>query len=113
MARFAFPLGSMVQRRLDGPVGWVYKHVGIYVGDGQVIHVFGPDKKQRGARIMMSTLEEFGRGHRVTVRAAPKCREHGEAVARKARALWGDPGNKYDGRYSAFLNNCEDFAREC
>ena len=109
-----FRKGSMIQRRLDGLWGFLgLKHIGIYVGDGRVIHFSGTRKKEKDARIVKSSLAEFARGGRVSCRAAPKNDAHAAAVCRRAEEYYSHGSNGFDGKYSLAFRNCEDFAVRC
>ena len=41
-----FEPGSILKRRLGGWYGQVYYHMGVYVGDGMVVHFNGEKQKQ-------------------------------------------------------------------
>ncbi|EDN68357.1 hypothetical protein BGP_3218 [Beggiatoa sp. PS] len=111
------PIGSMIQRRLDG-FYFLYKHVGIYIGDKdeefkEVIHFFGTSKKDKTAEIKNSTIEDFRKGKKVTIRQEPKNTIHGKAVCDEAKRICRDPDNKFNNKYDFVFENCEDFAVHC
>lgn len=108
-----FPLGSIIKRRLDSFWGLFYCHMGIYVGDDEVIHFCGMKKKQRGARVRRDSLKEFADGQEVLLHEAPESDSHGRAVCRAAEHLYRHRHNGFDGRYEFAWNNCEDFCVAC
>ena len=91
----------------------LYRHYGVYAGDGMVIHYaskdgdFGPD-----VRVRETELERFsGEGkHRLALYTVngtgTECFSPEETVAR-ARSRLGEK------RYSLVFNNCEHFAMWC
>jgi hypothetical protein len=81
------------------------RHDGIYLGDGQVIHMAStPGQGKRGARVQVSTLSEFASGQPVTIRpyANP---DDPEVIIRRAMSRLGEGG------YNLAFNNCQHFAR--
>ena len=80
---------------------WGYRHHGIYVGNGRVIHYAGFKGLLRRGPVEEISLEEFAGGHGFTVGAAAP-----GAVAR-ARSRLGED------RYRFLSNNCEHFAEWC
>jgi hypothetical protein len=82
-----------------------YRHYGIYVGGGRVIHYAGRIRYPKG-RVEEISLEEFG-GHRpVQIGVAPDCAVASEVV-RRARSRLGEC------RYDLLRNNCEHFSNWC
>lgn len=82
-------------------------HDGIYLGNGQVIHLCGtPDTGKAGALVRTDTLEVFAAGRPVTVR--PYAGNHDpEAIIDRAVSRFGL------GNYHLICNNCQHFARWC
>jgi hypothetical protein len=112
----AFAPGSVVKRPIAGIFGlWgLFKHVGVFVGNGQVVHFAGlPGSGAGGASIVQTSLKEFADGQRVTLYAAPRNKEHAAAIIREARRLLYVQENTFNGRYDLALNNCEDFTKHC
>lgn len=79
-------------------------HDGIYLGDGQVIHMVGQGK--RNAHVQIGTLEAFAAGRPVTVRHYSGERDP-DAIIDRAMSKLGDGG------YNLVFNNCQHFARWC
>jgi hypothetical protein len=82
-----------------------YKHYGIYVGGGRVIHYAGRIRYPRG-RVEEISLEEFGGHHPVQVEVATDCAVAADIV-RRARSRVGEC------RYDLLRNNCEHFCNWC
>ena len=82
-------------------------HDGIYLGNGEVIHLTGAaDGGKAGARVRMDTLAVFAAGRPVTVR--PYAGDHDpDAIIARAMSRLGDGG------YHLIFNNCQHFARWC
>ena len=83
-----------------------YKHHGIYMGDGKVIHVSGSVREKVSPEVRESDLSLFLKG-----KAPKKMQYHKRLPAsetiRTAKKLLRD------GSYSMVLNNCEHFAAYC
>ena len=83
-----------------------YKHHGIYMGDGKVIHVSGSVREKVSPEVRESDLSLFLKG-----KAPKKVTYHTRLPAsetiRTAKKLLRD------GSYSMVLNNCEHFAAYC
>lgn len=96
-----------VKRRLAGPV--CYRHHGIDVGDGTVIHA-RPDDPARlfgGGRVVRTSLEEFANGESIeVVNDLPAMFPPEEIVARAMRHV------NREG-YCPVIDNCEHFATWC
>ncbi len=82
-------------------------HDGIYLGNGYVIHLTGPDGAGKaGAHVRIDTLAVFAVGRPVTVR--PYADNHDpDAVIARAMSKLGQGG------YHLIFNNCQHFARWC
>jgi hypothetical protein len=82
-------------------------HDGIYLGNGDVIHLTGaPDGGKAGARVRIDTLAVFAADRPVTVR--PYVGDHDpDAIIARAMSRLGDGG------YHLIFNNCQHFARWC
>jgi len=108
------PIGSMIQRRLDG-IYFLYKHVGIYIGGEDVIHFSGTYKKNKAVKIDKTTLKGFAgpKRKKVSIRQKPKNTIHGKAVCDEAKRIYRDPNNKFNNNYNFVFKNCEDFAVHC
>ena len=106
------PAGSIIKRDLDGVPGVVYAHVGIYVGDGRVIHFDGEAFGDRDGRVREVSLPQFTKGRPHKVSAEPRSEQHGAAVVGEARRILGNPSTWND-TYNFAFRNCEDFAQHC
>jgi len=97
-----------VERRFLGGVV-AYRHLGIDLGDGTVVHA-RPDDFGRpfgGGRVVCTTLEEFADGSEVMVVTQPPAVHDPEDIARRAEAHVGRDG------YCPMVANCEHFATWC
>lgn len=96
-----------VKRRLAGPV--CYRHHGIDVGDGTVIHA-RPDDPARlfgGGRVVRTSLEEFAAGEPIdVVDDPPAAFPPAEIVARAMQHVDREG-------YCPVVDNCEHFATWC
>lgn len=104
--------GSIIKRDLDGAAGVLYSHVGIFVGEGKVIHFDGEAFGDRDVRVREVSLPQFSKGRLHKVSAEPRSQKHGAAVVAEARRLLGDPST-WNGTYNFAFRNCEDFAQHC
>jgi hypothetical protein len=91
--------------RADRPGG--YHHDGIYLGNGQVVHLTSiPGRGKAGARVRIDPLEVFASGSPVAVR--PYAGNHDpDAIIARALSQLGE------GDYHLLFNNCQHFARWC
>jgi hypothetical protein len=107
-----FKAGSIIQRPLTDSFGHVYKHIGIFVSEDEVIHFNGTQKGDRDAVVKSESLVDFAAGCDVTVKACPCDDDHAFAVVQEAqRQITLE--NDYDRKYSFVRKNCEDFAVHC
>ena len=83
-----------------------YRHHGIYVGDGLVIHYAGWVRYSRGL-IEAVTVRDFAGGCPVHVGRVPAESMHGEDIVRRARSRLGERC------YDVLRNNCEHFCNWC
>jgi HRAS-like suppressor 3 len=83
-----------------------YRHHGIYLGEGPVVHYAGLILHPHGL-IEAVPLRSFVGKSRVHVGRAPAGSLHGEAIVRRARSRLGEC------RYAIFTNNCEHFCTWC
>jgi hypothetical protein len=84
----------------------VYRHHGIYAGDGRVIHYAGWIRGRRGL-IEEVALEEFTEGREFKVNLNPPDPLNGYDVVRRARSRLGERC------YDLLENNCEHFCTWC
>jgi hypothetical protein len=84
-----------------------YKHHGIYVGSGKVVHYGGLARGLRSAPIEEVSLEQFAAGQPVWLRRSPSSSRDGDEIIRRARARVGE------NRYHVLTNNCEHFCQWC
>lgn len=97
-----------VERRFLGSLV-AYRHIGIDLGDGTVVHA-RPDDFRRpfgGGRVVRTSLEEFAGGGEVLAVTQPPAVHAPEDVARRAEACVGRDG------YCPVVANCEHFATWC
>jgi hypothetical protein len=96
------PLGAhlVVERR-------GYRHHGIHVGDGRVIHYAGLSRPWRRGPVEEVSLDCFAHGRPVFVQPSPDARYHGAEVVGRARSRLGED------RYRITTNNCEHFCEWC
>ena len=97
-----------VERRFLGGLV-AYRHLGIDLGDGTVVHA-RPDDFQRpfgGGRVVQTSLEEFAGGAEVTGVTDPPAVHPPAEVACRALATVGRD------RYCPVVDNCEHFATWC
>ncbi len=109
----------------------VYRHFGVYVGNGRVIHFAPSDGGDMGgdAYVHEVSLDEFADGDIVSVFEFSEHYESNsllrkiamssdyklqspEDTVRRARSLLGQKGLNNSG-YHLIMNNCEDFAIWC
>jgi hypothetical protein len=84
-----------------------YRHHGIYVGDGKVVHYRGLCRGWRAGPVEEVSLAEFARGRPVRVRPHANARFDREAVVARARSRLGEDA------YRLLTNNCEHFCEWC
>lgn len=84
----------------------LYKHHGVDLGEGVVVHFAGEPFRKSDATISITTIDGFRRGGRVEIERYANTIDPEETVAR-ALSMVGIKG------YSLFGNNCEHFARWC
>ena len=82
-----------------------YRHHGIYVGSGRVIHYAGLTRHRRG-RIEEVSLDEFV-GNRPVHLGMPPDEPRGRDIVVRARSRLGEC------RYDLLKNNCEHFCNWC
>jgi hypothetical protein len=111
--------GSLVKRRLQGWYAWVSWlvgirwHMGVYVGEGMVIHYNG-EKKSISACLCKEPLTAFAAGGQILLHAAPHDQQHGAAICAEAERLWREEDSRYNsGNYDFAFHNCEDFCVAC
>jgi hypothetical protein len=83
-----------------------YRHHGIYVGSGRVIHYAGGIRSPEGL-IEEVSIVEFSRGGAVRVGRQPDGALRGLNVVLRARSRLGEQ------RYDVVRNNCEHFCNWC
>ena len=110
------PAGTIVKRRMHAggplaPLMWLlYRHFGIYVGDGRIVHFAGEGDKAGDVRVRDVPVDEFLEGERLRVHRRPNNARHAQAIVAEAQR-W--VGRACHGPYHLVLNNCEDFAKHC
>ena len=83
-----------------------YRHHGIYLGGGRVIHYAGRISYPRGL-VETVALREFVGGRRFRVGRTPGESLYGDDIVRRAQSRLGEC------RYDIFKNNCEHFCSWC
>ena len=83
-----------------------YRHFGIYVGDGRIIHYAGRVRYAQGM-IEEVSLDEFAEGRAIRIGRLPAGPFDGDEIVRRARSRLGER------RYDLFRNNCEHFCNWC
>jgi hypothetical protein len=88
----------------------VYKHYGVYAGDGRVVHfapLAGAEINAENAVVHETTLEAFLKGGVLAVDSASRAKFSREEIVRRARRSAGSKD------YCLVVHNCEHFARWC
>jgi len=88
----------------------VYKHYGVYAGDGRVIHfapLSGAEINAENATIHETNLGNFLKGGVLRVDRKSRAQFPRQEVVERARSQIGSK------RYDLVFNNCEHFARWC
>jgi len=88
------------------PRRW-YRHHGIYIGNGQVVHYAGFKSLLRRGPVECATLDAFADGHGIEVATAQHARYSGADVVRRATSRLGED------TYHLLHNNCEHFCNWC
>jgi hypothetical protein len=83
-----------------------YRHHGIYLGEGLVIHYAGRIRYSHGLIETIPVRDFIGR-HRVRLGRTPVESLHGDDIVRRALSRLGEC------RYDIFRNNCEHFCSWC
>ncbi|KAB7653422.1 lecithin retinol acyltransferase family protein [Plesiomonas shigelloides] len=84
-----------------------YQHHGLYIGNGKVIHYSGFSELFDKGSIQITTLDDFGQGHSVSVINHPiSIYDANERVERAYSKLGEDS-------YNLIFNNCEHFVNWC
>jgi hypothetical protein len=83
-----------------------YRHHGIYLGEGLVIHYTGRIRHPHGL-VEAVPLPSFVGKRRVHLGRRPAESRHSEVIVRRARSRLGER------RYAVFSNNCEHFCSWC
>ena len=86
---------------------WGYRHHGLYVGDGRVLHYRGMSRWLRRGPVEEVSLEQFAGGRGITVVAAPAPGLDVRAAIARARSRLGED------RWRLWSNNCEHFVTWC
>ncbi len=92
--------------------GGLYKHFGVYIGNGNVAH-FAPDNADelnaQTADVRIATLTAFSSGDNIHIDTIGKPQYAREEIVHRALSKIG----QLQGRYNIIFNNCEHFARWC
>ena len=91
----------------------LYKHYGVYVGGGQVIHFAGPKGHEINASmadIIKTSIPEFLKGGKLFIQPdRTKNPLPAYEIIQRAESAVG----KCKGEYNLVINNCEHFANWC
>lgn len=91
----------------------LYKHYGVYVGSGQVIHYAGPKGHEINASmadIIKTSIPEFLKGGKLFIQPdRTKNPLPAYKIIQRAESAVG----KCKGEYNLVINNCEHFANWC
>ena len=109
----SFTPGTIVKRAIGGPTGLLFSHMGVVVGDKQVIHFNGEQKIANDACIVQTSLSEFAAGRNVFMHVTPRSIAHSERIIGHARKMLNTKENGWNGMYSMVSRNCEDFCADC
>jgi hypothetical protein len=104
-----YPKGTMLQRAIVIGNATIAKHLGIYIGNEEVVHFGYP----AADLIVKTSLSAFSDGKKIFVKQYPDSEHHGDHICKVASYLLHTPANTYNEKYNIFFNNCEDFCREC
>jgi Lecithin retinol acyltransferase len=96
------PLGAHIVTPRRG-----FRHHGIYVGSGKVVHYAGLARGLRRGPVEEVSLDQFARGQAVLVLGNQNARFPEREVIRRARSRVGED------KYRLFTNNCEHFCEWC
>ncbi|MHC0037903.1 lecithin retinol acyltransferase family protein [Pseudoneobacillus sp. C159] len=98
---------SVLQQITDGPLS--FRHFGIDIGDGTVVHFTGEKAFSKSNLIQHTSLDKFLKGGDLEVDlATPLTYKRDEIVERALSKVGSDFGG-----YNLFDNNCEHFANWC
>lgn len=87
----------------------LYRHYGIYEGDGKVIDFSASKGHETDACIREKSFSAFAKGRECGVDDSVEQKFSPTETVRRARSQLG----KKKGEYNLATNNCEHFAREC
>ena len=96
------PLGAHLLTSRRG-----YRHHGIHVGNGRVVHYAGLSSAWRRGPVEEVSLEQFAAGRPVQVKPARNPRYSSAQIVARARSRLGE------NRYRITSNNCEHFCEWC
>jgi len=86
---------------------FVYRHHGLYVGAGTVVHYSGFGSTWRSGSVKEVTLSEFAMGHPIRIVDHPNSAYSPQEVVDRARSRIGEDN------YHLLTNNCEHFCTWC
>jgi len=109
----SFTPGSIVKRNLGGPCGLLFSHMGVVVGNQQVIHFNGEQKIATDACIVQTTFSDFAAGQDAYMHATPSSIAHSDRIIGHAHKMLYRKENGWNGMYSMISRNCEDFCADC
>jgi Lecithin retinol acyltransferase len=84
-----------------------YRHHGIYIGGGKVVHYAGLQRGLRRGPVEEVTIEEFAKGHPIQLLPGALSTFHSHEVVQRARSRVGE------NEWRLLTNNCEHFCEWC
>jgi hypothetical protein len=84
-----------------------YRHHGVYIGNGKVVHYAGLGHRWQAGPIEEVPLSSFAVGHAIRVISHPGCTYSPQEVVERARSRVGERN------YRLLTNNCEHFSNWC
>jgi Lecithin retinol acyltransferase len=84
-----------------------YRHHGVYIGNGRVVHYAGLGHRWQAGPIEEVPLSSFAVGHAIRVISHPGCTYSPQEVVERARSRVGERN------YRLLTNNCEHFSNWC
>lgn len=96
------PLGAHLVTERRG-----YRHHGIYVGNGKVVHYAGLVGSLHRGPVEEISIARFAAGHETWMKSTLSARFVGEDAVQRARSRLGE------NRYRVLTNNCEHFCTWC
>ena len=84
-----------------------YRHHGIYVGEGKVMHYGGLCRSLHSGPVEEVSIVRFAAGHEIWIKPSPLPKYDGQEAVQRARSRLGE------NQYRLLTNNCEHFCTWC